>query len=89
MGKPSACDCEMIAILTCTLSSFLANLAYLTAPFSCSAFLHEFITASVFSIIFQCIYVEIKKLNKNILGRINLKLLWQGTLHKAPLNQSL
>ena len=53
MHKPNACDCEMIAILTCMLSSFLANLAYLTAPLSCSAFLHELITASVFSIIFH------------------------------------
>jgi hypothetical protein len=52
MHKPNACDCEMIAIFTCMLSSFLANLAYLTAPFSCSAFLHELITASVLVCIF-------------------------------------
>jgi hypothetical protein len=51
MHKPSACDCEMIAILTFMLLSSLANLAYLTAAFSCSAFLHEFITASVLVLI--------------------------------------
>ena len=47
MHKPNACDRESIAILTFMLLSSLANLAYLTAPFSCSAFLHELITASV------------------------------------------